>query len=88
MTMGGETKVRISRQRTKTPTMAPKRLIRSMSVILTALAERTRKMTEILRGKGEVESGSFRFVTRFEMRRREYSKHGFPSLGRKLRWLG
>ena len=51
MTMGGETSVRMSRQRTNIPTMTPSRLIRSMSVILTALALRTRKITEILRNK-------------------------------------
>jgi hypothetical protein len=49
MTMGGETRVRMRRKRTKVPTMIPKRLIKSMSVIFTALAERTWKMTEILK---------------------------------------
>ena len=37
------------RNRMNIPTMAPSRLIRSMSVILTALAERTRNITDILK---------------------------------------
>ena len=49
MTMGGATSVLMRRRRTKQPTMTPKRLIRSMSVIFTALAERTRNITEILK---------------------------------------
>ena len=48
MTMGGDTSVRMSRKRTKPPTMMPRRLIKSMSVILTALADLTRKITDIL----------------------------------------
>ena len=48
MTMGGDTRVRMSRKRTKPPTMMPRRLIKSMSVILTALADPTRKITDIL----------------------------------------
>ena len=49
MTMGGATSVLMRRSRTKQPTMTPKRLMRSMSVIFTALAERTRNITEILK---------------------------------------
>ena len=48
MTTGGETKVLMSRQRTKAPTMRPSLLIKSMSVILTAFADLTRNMMEIL----------------------------------------
>ena len=46
--LGGDTRVRTMRKRMNIPTMAPSRLMRSMSVILTALADRTRNMTEIL----------------------------------------
>lgn len=49
MTIGGETSVLINKNKTKAPTMIPKRLIKSMSVIFTALAERTRNMTDILK---------------------------------------
>ena len=52
MTCGGETRVRMRRQRTKMPTMMPSRLMRSMSVILIAFADRTRKITDILGVKG------------------------------------
>ena len=45
---GGAIRVRMMRKRMNMPTMAPSLLIRSMSVIFTALAERTRKITEIL----------------------------------------
>lgn len=45
---GGDTRVRTMRKSMNIPTMAPSRLMRSMSVILTALADRTRNMTEIL----------------------------------------
>ena len=51
MTTGGETRVRMRRQSTKMPTMMPRRLIRSMSVILIAFADRTRKITDILSGR-------------------------------------
>ena len=57
MTCGGETRVRMRRQRTKMPTMMPSRLMRSMSVILIAFADRTRKITDIL---GESERGFLR----------------------------
>ena len=46
--LGGDTRVLTIRNRTNIPTMAPSLLIRSMSVILTAFADRTRNMTEIL----------------------------------------
>ena len=49
--LGGETSVLTIRNRTNIPTMAPNLLIKSISVILTALAERTRNMTEILKIK-------------------------------------
>ena len=49
MTCGGDTSVRIRRKRTKIATMTPVRLIRSMSVIFTAFAERTRNITDILK---------------------------------------
>ena len=49
MTCGGDTNVRIRRKRTKIATMTPVRLIRSMSVIFTAFAERTRNITDILK---------------------------------------
>lgn len=51
MTMGGETKVLMRRKRTKTPTTTPRRLIKSMSVIFTALADFTLNMTDILQKK-------------------------------------
>ena len=54
MTLGGDTKVRIRRKSTKIATMTPVLLIRSMSVIFTAFAERTRKITEILKKKNFV----------------------------------
>ena len=47
-TTGGDTNVLISKNKTKTPTIRPKRLIKSMSVILTAFADLTLKMTDIL----------------------------------------
>ena len=50
--MGGDTKVRMRRHRTKMPIMMPRRLIKSISVILIALADLTRKMTEILKMQG------------------------------------
>ena len=50
-TTGGETSVRISKNKTKTPTIRPNRLIKSISVILTAFADLTLKMTDILQNK-------------------------------------
>jgi hypothetical protein len=49
MTIGGDTSVLMSKNKTKAPTMIPRRLIKSMSVIFTALADRTRNITEILK---------------------------------------
>ena len=46
--LGGDTSVRTIRKRTNMPTMAPSLLMRSMSVILTAFADLTRNMTDIL----------------------------------------
>ena len=45
------------RQRTKMPTMMPSRLMRSMSVILIAFADRTRKITDILGVRERVSLG-------------------------------
>ena len=45
---GGAIRVRMMRKRMNMPTMAPSLLIRSMSVIFTAFADLTRKITEIL----------------------------------------
>ena len=49
ITFGGDTKVRMSRKSTKIATITPVLLIRSMSVIFTAFAERTRNITDILK---------------------------------------
>ena len=49
ITFGGDTNVRIRRKRTKIPTITPVLLIRSISVIFTAFAERTRNITDILK---------------------------------------
>ena len=49
ITFGGDTNVLIRRKRTKIPTMTPVLLIRSISVIFTAFADRTRKITDILK---------------------------------------
>ena len=46
---GGDTRVLTIRNRTNIPTMAPNLLIKSISVIFTALADRTRNITEILK---------------------------------------
>ena len=61
ITCGGDTNVRISRNRTKIATMTPVLLIRSISVIFTALAERTRNITDILK-KYELD---FHFIRTF-----------------------
>ena len=47
--LGGDTRVRTIRNRMNIPTMAPSLLMRSMSVILTALADLTRNITDILK---------------------------------------
>ena len=51
METGGATRVLITRSAVNIPTIIPRRFIRSRSVILTALAERTRNITEILWSK-------------------------------------
>jgi hypothetical protein len=53
MTTGGDTRVRMSKHNTKIPTIRPSLLIKSISVILTALADLTLKITEILEGKAK-----------------------------------
>ena len=47
--VGGDTNVRMSRKSTKIATITPVLLIRSISVIFTAFAERTRNITDILK---------------------------------------
>ncbi len=49
MAAGGATKVLITKSAVNIATMIPRRFIKSRSVILIALAERTRNITEILR---------------------------------------
>ena len=61
MTCGGDTNVRIRRKRTKIATMTPVRLIRSMSVIFTAFAERTRNITDILKKGHKLDFQYFSF---------------------------
>lgn len=52
-TNGGATTVRTNRHMPITPQMIPKRFNRAASVILTALADRTRNITDILFKKWE-----------------------------------
>lgn len=49
ITTGGATKVLITKKMLKTATIIPRRFNRLISVILTAFAERTRKITDILK---------------------------------------
>ena len=48
ITTGGDTNVRINRHSTKIPTITARRFIKSISVILTAFADFTRKIMDIL----------------------------------------
>lgn len=48
MAAGGATSVRMARKTLNTPAITPTRFTRSRSVIFTARADLTRKMTEIL----------------------------------------
>ena len=59
ITTGGDTNVRINRHSTKIPTIKPRRFIKSISVILTAFADFTRKIMDILWSKNNHFKKSF-----------------------------
>lgn len=74
MTSGGETRVRMSRATLTKPHNKPNFFISEASVILTAFAERTRNITEILKGRIWKCYVSSSYLSDLRKQRRAYDK--------------